>query len=484
MFALGVRFLCDWSMGKRPDSHERPEWPPHPDRLFMALAAAHFETGGDPAQRRALEWLETLGPPALSASSHSERTTVTSYVPVNDRADPIKQNKPLAAMRALSIGRDRQARQFPVAIPDDPVVHFIWPDAAPGAEHEGAMRELCRYVTYIGHSASLVQAWVTDSPPPATRVPGEHLAGRPLRIAYRGRLRDLESDWRARVRPSRSAWADYVTPSPVAANPAPPKTVFDDQLVILRRNSEISLGLESTLLATKAFRGAVLSACPAPAPEWLSGHQSNGEASQRPHLALVPLAHVGRKHADGRLLGLALVLPRGIRIDEQRRCLGPLLFQEHNLPRELRLTLGKAGVWRGEIETRGYRASALCSTTWTRPAREWATVTPIVFDKHPRSREATTGLEQVEEMLMAACVRIGLPRPAGIALSPVSIFAGAPHTRQFPSLQHKKGGDRRHTHAVLKFEQEVRGPVLLGAGRYRGYGLCRPLHDGDESCAL
>ena len=51
MFALGIRFLCDWSMGKRTDSHERPEWPPHPDRVFMALAAAHFEMGVEPAQR-------------------------------------------------------------------------------------------------------------------------------------------------------------------------------------------------------------------------------------------------------------------------------------------------------------------------------------------------------------------------------------------------------------------------------------------------
>ena len=30
-------------------------------------------------------------------------------------------------------------------------------------------------------------------------------------------------------------------------------------------------------------------------------------------------------------------------------------------------------------------------------------------------------------------------------------------------------------HAILIFSEPVVGPVLLGAGRYRGYGLCRPL---------
>lgn len=35
-----------------------------------------------------------------------------------------------------------------------------------------------------------------------------------------------------------------------------------------------------------------------------------------------------------------------------------------------------------------------------------------------------------------------------------------------------------HAHAVLLFEREVRGPVLIGAGRFRGYGLCRPLSQG------
>ena len=31
------------------------------------------------------------------------------------------------------------------------------------------------------------------------------------------------------------------------------------------------------------------------------------------------------------------------------------------------------------------------------------------------------------------------------------------------------------TMPVIVFEEPVRGPVLVGAGRFRGYGLCRPM---------
>ena len=30
-------------------------------------------------------------------------------------------------------------------------------------------------------------------------------------------------------------------------------------------------------------------------------------------------------------------------------------------------------------------------------------------------------------------------------------------------------------HAILVFDEPMRGPVLIGAGRFRGYGVCRAL---------
>lgn len=480
MFALAVRYLCDWAMAKRADSHERAEWPPHPDRIFMALAAAHFKTLGDPEQRLALEWLEALGPPTIYASRHHERAVVTSYVPVNDRADPVKKGRALAAMGAMPIGRDRQARQFPVAIPDDPVVQLIWPDAAIRANHRQALSRLCRYVTYVGHSSSLVQVWVSDSPYAPNRLPGARLAGEPLRVPYPGRLRDLEQQVADVGHPASYAWADYVTVVPGSPHQAPVRTVFDEQLVVLARSDGRALGLESTLLITEALRGAVLSHCAAPIPEWISGHAESGTPSEQPHLAFIPLPHVGRRYADGRLLGVALVLPRGLAGTEERRCLGDLLFSSSARPRRIKLTFGRAGDWQVELARGDDLPQALRRETWTTPAKTWATVTPIVLDRHSKAKHQTAAAREAEETIHTACARIGLPAPARIALSPVSIFSGAPHARAFPCMTRKSGGNRHHTHAILEFGESVCGPVLLGAGRYRGYGLCRPVLERNQ----
>ena len=43
MLCIGIRYLCGWAMATHPADRLRPEWPPHPDRVFMALTAAHFE---------------------------------------------------------------------------------------------------------------------------------------------------------------------------------------------------------------------------------------------------------------------------------------------------------------------------------------------------------------------------------------------------------------------------------------------------------
>jgi CRISPR-associated protein Csb2 len=67
-----------------------------------------------------------------------------------------------------------------------------------------------------------------------------------------------------------------------------------------------------------------------------------------------------------------------------------------------------------------------------------------------------------------------------VIVTPVPMFLGAPHAREMPRIVRKSdGGKNRQTHAILTFDRDVQGPVLIGAGRYRGYGLCRPLR-GEE----
>src|SRR4051794_33462270 len=94
MFVLEVEFLTGRAVATARADRDAPEWPPHPGRLFSALAAAAFECFSDdagslePDFRTALEWLESLQPPSLSVSDADERVTVPVFVPVNDNAVP------------------------------------------------------------------------------------------------------------------------------------------------------------------------------------------------------------------------------------------------------------------------------------------------------------------------------------------------------------------------------------------------------------
>ena len=135
MAAIGIRFLMGWSMSTHSADRERPEWPPHPDRVFMALAAAHYETDGADSEREALLWLESQGSPNMWASDAAHRETMTTYVPVNDTSALGRRpgRRPSAqqvnaGLQLLPENRSRQPRQFPVAIPRDPRVYLVWPD--------------------------------------------------------------------------------------------------------------------------------------------------------------------------------------------------------------------------------------------------------------------------------------------------------------------------------------------------------------------
>jgi CRISPR-associated protein Csb2 len=187
----------------------------------------------------------------------------------------------------------------------------------------------------------------------------------------------------------------------------------------------------------------------------------------------LPLPFTGHEHADGRLMGVALALPRGIDTLQAAHCLGPLLHDEHGLSRRYKLFAGQWLECTVELETRETPPTSLRAEAWTQPSRTWASVTPVVLDRHFDGKDKW---ERAAKIVKDACERIGLPRPIEVLLHPVSLIEGVPHTREFPHLTRKKDGGRmHHCHVVIVFETEVAGPVVIGAGRFRGYGLCRPM---------
>lgn len=133
---------------------------------------------------------------------------------------------------------------------------------------------------------------------------------------------------------------------------------------------------------------------------------------------------------------------------------------------------------------RGLRAR-----TWCGPARRFVTATPIALDRNPGNlRSRTTGVaaaEQAKAIIADACERIGVPRPTAVEVSLAPLLAGSVPVRAFDPFPREPGRLRRvRVHAEIIFDEPVRGPLILGAGRYVGLGLCRPVERGKANGAV
>jgi CRISPR-associated protein Csb2 len=528
MLAFGIRYLNGFVAASEPDSHEWPEWPPHPGRIFMALAAAHFETGADPSEREALVWLEERkSAPLIRAGEACVRTLVTQYVPVNDEAiwmkEPSKpkQKPPPPLESTPGIMRVRNERTFARAWLVDEVVYLCWPEAEPPDAIRTTFAALCGKVTRVGHSVSLVQMW-TASPNELREprwVPDRACAEIHLRMAGPGTLEYLERCFNrnevdrwgelvlaardnsdkneqqvakkqltqdypegrpVRRRPELRIFEGYARPRVGAENTPALGSVFSPNLIVRSIERESGPYRELDLLCApqvvQRWRAAILTQvndAPESVGRLLSGHDDAGAPLDGPHLAFMPLAFVGHPHADGHLLGMGLVLPESLRPEDRRHAL-------RAIARVDRLLLGRLGTWRissvDAIEPpRNLRADVW--TAHTKGATHWSTVTPIAFDRHPKEKNGSSYQREIAEMIAQAAVRVGLPAPRDVIVTSVSAHLGVPPAHVFPRLQRKDGSQRRHAHAIIVFDRPVRGPIVLGAGRYRGYGACRPLPD-------
>ena len=501
MLVFGIRYLNGFVVASY-GRHELVEWPPHPGRVFMALVAAHYETGAEPAEREALLWLEKLPkPPEVSAPEAYPRAIVTQYVPVND--DPAQFGEKQGKIKfyqeipGTPLRRNRQDRTFATAWLTEDTAYLHWPQADPPPHIRAALAALCAKVTRIGHSSSLVQMWLADAPPADLPrwVPDEARATCRLRVPVPGNLQALDEDFHQRREQARNprdesksrspaagkrplAERGYVRADEFAAPASAAGTAFSPHLLLfdLERldGPYRQLDLACTLALSGRWREALVSQATDLSPEAqeiISGHAPDRKPLERPHLAFLPLAVVGHPHADGHLLGAALALPYQLPSSLRQE-----LLRAAGRVREL--VLGRLGKWALEAVTMPRPPAALRPDTWTAHpagATHWGSVTPVAFDQHPRAKDKGGYQAEAAALIADSCQRIGLPSPREVVVTPVSAHLGAPPAPAFPRLRRKDGSERQHTHVILVFDQPVVGPILLGAGRYRGYGLFRPM---------
>jgi CRISPR-associated protein Csb2 len=505
MLTLEIELLTGVYRASLPDG-SRAEWPPHPERVFSALVQAWGDGGRRDDEKATLEWFEALSPPILYADdvpTTSMRDAWTVYVPPNDlRGDELG---------VMPERRPRQARFFRAVVPDverrledeaSPAhVHLAWNvDVTPGQLE--ALEALAHRVASLGHSASLVRFRFRHEPGktfdetfdakrrwrPDPRGPVA------LRMPYQGRLADLER-WFSEAggkkieRPQSPSTLRYSTESRGAA--MKPESTFggeDDWFIFesVSKTEQFEPDILGLAHITARMRDALLKAAGENAPEILSGHSQPNVPTTRPHVAIVPLLNVGWEHANGDLLGLGVCVPRRLPTEDRRAVLAALAMfsapaeDDPEAPAYGSLKF-RHGTWVLERTASPSRHS-LRPARYCAESRVWATVTPLHLDRFPDKGDA---LEEAE-IIAAACRHIGLQEPLSIELHKHSAFRGAPSSYPARGVRHRpdwtfpresRFKDRLRRHVILTFPETVRGPVILGAGRYHGFGLCLPLHD-------
>ena len=498
------------------------EWPPHPARLCLALIDVLHKSGNSPAHRAALQWLTKQDPPEI-------------VIPIPQRADVrlldgiyVPQNP----AQADGVQHPRKPRSFPTVFldADTPTVFFQWPSAEVPPDLREDLAQLVSNLPRFGHSSSLVIVSLSDEAPPngnAWRVISptkKDYAGTPefrIRVGWDGLLKSAEDAFDSKGRAEEMAsliatanrtakpdktlkpaasprgrhdprhrWQGYVEGS----IEAPQRTHWDSRILVLAQTHGDRLGLASTWQLAEIFHKTLLdrwgrNSSLGPLPSWLSGHQA-GEVGLRTapaantHLAIFPLAFVGTPHATGHLLGIGLALPtpESIGLDaatfriQWRHALAALLDEKGQI--ELSPP-DKAWTVRLAPEESPDPRQALRPARWTQASAIWTTVTPIILDRHPKphfNKDPEAWRESCISIIAVACERIGLPKPLEIQVSPHSTLVGVPSASGFVAPASRPGRPGRfHVHASLKFAAPVEGPLLLGAGRYRGYGLCLPI---------
>lgn len=476
---LEIEFLTGAYRGTDEPASDRADWPPQPDRVFSALVSAWAARGEAPQERAALEWLERQEPPTIHAPAAFSQSAPEVFVPPND----VHSWKSPKAKRMM-YPRRRLPRRFPTERPHRPTLVIAW-SSVPDDELVGSLRAIARDVPYVGHSASLVRCeFVVGDAEDPTLAKGR-VAGRSV---YPGRLEELEAAHRANpVRPRITPGAATIS------DPAPEAPVRTGEWLVLEVTSDWHPDLLGASLLCRDLRNALMSGYAQAGrgeaiPEIVSGHAPDGRPTRRPHVAVVPMAFVGREHATGGVRGFAFVPPPGgdleaipgfreafeavapFVLDEERRSL-TLQYSREGPP--IRLSPAPQGMPRS--------LSSLYPDHYRRPSRRWATVTPIVLDRHLKKFSP----EEMQAILATSCANAGLPRPRRILVGRHSAVIGAPSVvtaRSAPAWTKWRVPESLRTrslvHAVFDFDKPVEGrPVLLGAGRFTGLGLCRRLGD-------
>lgn len=448
----------------------------------------------DPKGARRLKTLTNLMSKQRDVRSLTSKVGVTTVESAVDIMPPgwlthVGAKKTKGKETTVLISRTGQPREYPSVTPLEPRVVYLWSNHPPH-DLETALNHLLSRVTRLGHSSSLVSCRLNQDRPAATHVPGD--GGTVLRTVRKGQLKALEMRYAQHqaCKPRHLPFVStaYRSTADQADESQPHRPDTAGELLIFEFRPK-SRRIPSTRVAelTAALRATVFRYAQDPLPEGLSGHRDNGLPSTHPHVGFLGLPWVQQQHSDGRLMGLAISIPHSLDGGSRSavyRAVGEWETQASAPESPLRLTLGRGGVLDLHRVLGISDLITLRPEVWHRPSRRWVSVTPIALPRHPgtlgkgTSAARTKAWKRAEQAIEAACHHIGLSDLVNVTLSLEPLMPGVRPARQFPTFRQTmpngKPVARRLIHASISLDQPVRGPLVLGAGRYLGLGMMRP----------
>ena len=465
MLAISVELLHGTFRGD-PDGTantgrlSRGEWPPSPARLFAALVAAD---GTRQACRvtdgKELAWIERLPPPAIHADGRPCHQLLEPRYVVRHKGSAEKgtHQEYVGRLGAVSRAGVRVA-------PRDPRVVYSWNVESLPDEIVDALRRRAARVGYLGTSDTPVRVRVTTRPAATssdTFAPDQR-GDLVIDVPAPGRLQVLDrmyDEWCARGAsvsrvqfPALQQSVRYRSPG--SAAPAD----RGDVAAWLRLGEPVSGRRLSTV--TALFKEAVLSQHQrifGEPPAMLHGHGFSASGYEIARYLALP--DVGYRWSRGRIHGLALWLPPDSDPAARRRARDAAFAIRRLTGRGVDVSVAPSD---GEA-----RPLATHPDRWLRPSRGWVTACPAIHE-----RRRPLDLAEVARW----CRHAGLAEPVAFRSARTPLVAGALDLA--PVEVNRPGRPRLpYSHVELLFEQAVPGPVVIGSGRQRGFGLCVPVDE-------
>ena len=464
MLVISVEFLhdtfrADPSGTANTGRSTLAEWPPSPARLFSAFVAAdgtrkncRITNGGE------LAWFERLPAPTIFADARPFHNGLQPRYVVRHEGTASRSTQQEYVGRNAALVRPgvRAALRHAHVV-------FKW-DADPSAQTLEALRCRAARIGYLGCSDSPVRVRLDTQLPSRNEgaeayVPdssGDTL----VRVQRQGDLEILDrifDEWRDHGAAVARHQFPVLRRTVRYRSPLQERLVDRGEVVAwLRLGRYVSGRRISTV--TALFKEALLSQHQRIHGEPAGVLHGHGFAGKGYELArYLALPDVGAPRSRGRIHGLALWMPPS----SDMTCRRLARDAAHSI-RNLHGRGVDVSVFPHEGEDRPFAAAP---RRWLKSSRLWVTAFPAI---HERRRK--TDLAEVARW----CSHAGLPEPVGFRSERTPLMKGAIDLAPTEVSRPNRIG-LPYSHVEIRFAEPVPGPVVIGSGRQRGFGLCAPI---------